>query len=457
MAYFPGLDDEDDDAKRKRERRQAIMGEVFATNVQLQLKSFGAILLRQRRIALLVAGVVSLLAIVGALLVQPLYTAQSSLILKLGREFLYRSEVADDEPTKAFSLKELINSEVEILNSRDLAEQVVEELGVERLYPDIAEDEPDTELAFAKAVLALRDMTSARSVLESSVLKISFTHHDRELAAEATNLLVERFKDKHLEIFREHRSDFLEGELQRYRGELTTADDAVGVFKEERGVYDAEQQRAMLITEHVEIDALYRDVRLRITQIEHGGLGPNGRRIPGIGANQRDERRPLEEAYVRLMDLRVREQELLVGYLETSRPVLGVRQEIRAVDEFIFDLQTQELRGLQAKEEIILNRRKRLDEEIRALDLNERSLQELQRDVVAIESILQTYRRRYEEARITESLDRQKRINLRVIERAAPPLQPTGLSRKIRIVLGLLVGGIAGVSVAFFRELTRVA
>ena len=453
MAYFPGL--EDDDARRERQQKE-IMGKVFASNVEIQVRSLGAILWLRRKTVLLIAAIVSLVAIIGSFLIPPVYTAQSSLLLKIGREFVYRSEVTGGDAGKTFSLNELINSEVEILDSRDLAEQVVREIGVERLYPDIPEEEPDRDVAFAKAVAELQDKTSARGVLESSVIKVSFAHHDRELVAEVTNLMVERFKDKHLEIFREDRSGFLEGELQRYRTELGTADEAVASFKREHGIYDAVQQRTLLVAEHAEIDALYRQTRLRITQLEHGGLGPDGQRQQPFGTNRRDERRPLEEAYVRLMDLQVREQNLLTGYLETSRPVQGVRTEIQAVEDFILELQAQELEGLLAKEEILRNRREELDLAIRELDLRERRLEELQRDVLAIEAVLQTYRQRYEEARISESLDRQKRVNLKVIERAAVPLGPSGMSKKLRILLALVAGGVAGVSVVLLRELLRV-
>ena len=56
-------------------------------------------------------------------------------------------------------------------------------------------------------------------------------------------------------------------------------------------------------------------------------------------------------------------------------------------------------------------------------------------------------------ARIMEELDRAKLINVTVIEEATPPIQPSSLSKQLRVVLGAFAGLFAGIAAAVFLEL----
>src|SRR5262245_26822589 len=106
----------------------------------------------------LVTGAVS----VGVLRSPPLYEAEASLMVRVGREYAYRPEADQAESGRMPSLAEMVHSEVEILSSADLAEQVVRALGLARLAPEIVEREPDPELATRRAVLQFRQATRVR-------------------------------------------------------------------------------------------------------------------------------------------------------------------------------------------------------------------------------------------------------------------------------------------------------
>src|SRR5262245_54584347 len=79
----------------------------------------------------------------GTLRTPSVYDAEASLMVRIGREYVYRPEVGRSETARMPTLSEMVNSEVEILSSRDLAEQVVRQIGVPILYPELAELEPD--------------------------------------------------------------------------------------------------------------------------------------------------------------------------------------------------------------------------------------------------------------------------------------------------------------------------
>ena len=97
--------------------------------------------------------------IVGAVAVYtftstPLYEANASLLIKVGREYVYRPEVGEERPQVTIDTEDMINSELEILTSRDLAARVVETIGIDRLYPGIGKQPSLFSLARIRATIS---------------------------------------------------------------------------------------------------------------------------------------------------------------------------------------------------------------------------------------------------------------------------------------------------------------
>src|SRR5688572_21456766 len=238
-----------------------------------------AILARGKWIVLVVFLGVSGLVTLGTLSEKPLFEAESSLMVRIGREYIYRPEVGRNETARIPSLSEMVNSEVEILSSRDLAEQVVREIGVARLYPELAEVAADEQLAVDMAVLRFRRSASIRPVLESSVIKVGFEHEVPQLAADAVNRLVERFRDKHVEVFGEERASRLETQLDSRVAHLVEVEGELAEFKRVNGVFDLDAQRSLLLARRERLDQ-----SLQSIEVELAGLrlraGPDGQTEP---------------------------------------------------------------------------------------------------------------------------------------------------------------------------------
>ena len=78
------------------------------------------------------------LAVVGWVLNQDiLYDAHSTLILKFGREHIFRPEVGKVDQIVRYSETAAVEAERQIIQSKDLAKRVVEIVGVENLYPEL--------------------------------------------------------------------------------------------------------------------------------------------------------------------------------------------------------------------------------------------------------------------------------------------------------------------------------
>src|SRR5580658_9893563 len=95
-----------------------------------------SILFRERLKLILVFVGLCAVVIGYSYLLTPYYEATTRLLVKTGREFQTRSDpnqpiVAVPSSTK----QEIVNSEIQILTSRDLVEAVINKIGAEKLYP----------------------------------------------------------------------------------------------------------------------------------------------------------------------------------------------------------------------------------------------------------------------------------------------------------------------------------
>jgi uncharacterized protein involved in exopolysaccharide biosynthesis len=512
-------------------------------------------LLRKRRITVVVVFViVTTTVIAGSFTIPPVYTAQTTIMIKHGREFYYRAPAGEVANASLFSLKEMVNSEVEILRSRSLAEQVISQLGLDYVYPDMLAEEAESANLLAAAAARFQDSVVVMDVLESSIIRVTLDHVDPRVAADALNLLVDKFKDKHVEIFSDAKGAFISDQLAGYEGRLSESENAMRAFRQANGVYNIAEQESLLLHRRMQLDTELNDTEFRISEVEQQLVFLNGKasseepiepppyitqdrvslmaRASQLSTTlqqaemrlaelrhllvvfrdrmrEQDEGiaplaslhdyRAIEEAFIRLLDLQLREKELLRDYNESNRQVVSVRNEIKMVEAFlamrgsyvqevlettiqdemeglvarravaieqIEQLETQirawdmrlaldELAPLHTRRNRIVHELVELESEIRELDHYEKDYRQLERAVALDERNYQAFMDVSEEARIMEELDRMKLVNIAVIERAVPPIDAGGLSKKMRVIIGAFVGLFGGAAAAVFMELVR--
>jgi uncharacterized protein involved in exopolysaccharide biosynthesis len=519
----------------------------------LPLRAYLSMIYRRKFTVLSVFLLTTTAVSLGAILFPSQFTAQSTLIVRLGREFTYRPELGESAAPPALKLTEFVNSVVEILTSRELSRHVVEELGIDKLYPSILEDEPDQKKATAKAVGELQSHTAVKAVLDSSIIKITLDHENPEMAAKALNLLVDKFKEKHLEVFSEERTAFVESQLKDQEEQLVKAENALATFKNQEGIHEIPEQKRLVLTERFRQEAALRDNDLKIAELkasmatlkvadgsskdllpasviadQKAALGARRKDLYGLrstydlkvaeleqrllllNAPQKEGRalpsvpgmerwKFLDDAWTRLLDLELKQKDLMTNYREGSREVTSVRSGIQQIASFLKDrgvdlrklveagvqeeltplkaalvkldkdlaeinlqettLSYQDVLGqlapLTAKRESILAEIDRLKSDMEKLDANEKNLRPLEREVALHEKNVQLFAEEFGKARITDELDKRKMVNIKVIEPAEVPILSSGLSKKMKIALGMFAGMLAGVTAAFILDLVK--
>ena len=317
-----------------------------------------------------------LTAILWSFLIPPAYEAKSILMVKIGKE----------------STEEVVNSEIRILSSRALIEKALATLKVETVYPDLARTPPSGMTPLQAAVPAFGKNLTVEGVRKSNVIEVSFRHKAPRVAARAVNLLVDDYKEKHLQVFSDPQSSFLEKQLADYEQKLKQSESLMEAFKRENRIFSPDEQRSLLLKQ-------YQEEKL-------------------LAENTRKE--------IRLARESLREQ-------ETAKT--------RA-----------DLNSLNARAAALTKRLGTLEKEIRSFDLLGNEFQKLKREVVSNEEKYRTWLQRVEEARVSEEINRKKTADIRVIQAADVPVKPITPNKGWNLLLGMLLGAVAGLGVAFLSE-----
>jgi uncharacterized protein involved in exopolysaccharide biosynthesis len=449
------------------------------------LRDFLTVLFKHKYTILVIFFAVVTTVTVGSFLLPPTYEAKSSLLIKFGREYIYRSEVgeraSDSRTLIPVNQEEVINSEIQILTSRDLIEKVINTLKVENIYPDLAESPPRAMTPLEAAILQFEKKLSVEGVKKSSVIQVSFQHKDRRIAAQAVNLLVDSLKEKHLQVYSDPKSSFLEQQLAAYEKRLKESQNQLEAFKQKYRVFSLEEQRTLLLKQRTDLDTSFKISLNQVGELQNklSSLKNQMRTVSkDVSLYTETERyKIVDDAKAQLLSLQLKEQELLHKYNEDTPLVINVRKEIKIVQNFIKN-QEEDLKGKvrtgqnivyqdieremikaqaelssqEAKSSTLRGQIAQLDHEMQTLDLRENQLQNLKRELAENEKNYKTYSEKVEEALISDNLNRQKMANISVIQAATAPAKPIKPRKALNILLGIILGAVSGLGIAFFTE-----
>ena len=424
---------------------------------------------------------------IGSFLIPHTYEAKSSLLVKFGREHIYRSEVGNAAvPRVPFIMEKLIDTETKIITSRDLIEKTIKSLGVASIYPELTKNTKRDLTPLEAATSKFQKSISVESKKESDVISISFEHENPITTARVVNRLVELLKEKHIEVFSNLKSSFLKKQLNTYLKRLNESESKLELFKKDFGIYNQEEQISYLLKQRVDTDASLKAIENQIIENKekikslNNQLANTTKNVPLYTDKGGERSRIIDDANEKLLALKIKEQEILGKYKlfnESKLWLAEVRKEIALVKKFLKDQKVgskesvrtgkniiyqqiemdlikskAQLNSLNAKyinvEEQITN----LDEQMRNFDLKGRELKKLNRELALNESNYNSYLQKLEEARISKEMDMQKMANISVIQKAIVPKKPIRPNKRVNVMVGILLGAFAGLIFAFFCE-----
>jgi uncharacterized protein involved in exopolysaccharide biosynthesis len=290
-------------------------------------------------------------------------------------------------------------------------------------------------------------------------------------------------KEKHLQVYTDPKSSFLEQQLSQYDEKLRESQDKLEAFKQKYRVFSLDEQRTLLLRQRTELDTTLKHTENQVRELQRkvASLREQMRRVPEDThlQTETDRYKIIDDAKANLLALQLEEQKLLEKYKEDNRLVVNIRKEIHIVQDFIReqeddlkgkvrtgknivyqDIEKELIRGqadlssLEAKRASLRTQIAQVDLEIQNLDLRENELENINRELAANENNYKTYLERVEEARISDDLNRLKMTNISVIQVALVPAKPVKPKKLLNIALGIILGAVSGLGLAFLSEYT---
>jgi uncharacterized protein involved in exopolysaccharide biosynthesis len=416
-----------------------------------------AILFKHKYKILISFVVIAIGTVVIAFLTTPkFYVARAVLMVKFGREFMQISEVGENRPA-ALSQEAIINTEMQILTSTDIAGKVVEAMGPYTLYPNLAKSQVEGKALLELAAMQFRQNVFVKDVKKTNLIEVYFRHENPVIAAKAVNLVTEVFQEKHLQVFSDKKSPFLDEQQQVYQGKLKESEDRLARFKQSNQVYSLDEQKSLLIKQKADLDTMIKTGESQVKELQERYAFWKNRDniVTEAGAS---------ELRSQLNALHRKEQAVLERYNESSRTVQDVRREIEMTREQLRKQEDEvrkaqlsgiesELKPLEVKIGSLRRQFGEVDAQIRSLDYRGREFADLRREIATNESNYQVYTKKSEEARISEDLDRRKMTNVNLIEKGSVPLAPIQTNKQKILGVGLFLSVAFSLGLAFISEM----
>jgi uncharacterized protein involved in exopolysaccharide biosynthesis len=394
--------------------------------------------------------------VVAKLTTQKQFVARAVLMVKFGREFQPVSEMPGQGPP-GINQDAIINTEMQILTGSDLAKKLLETAGVYNLYPDLAKSQARSTALQEMASLQFRQNLFVKPVARTNLIEVYYRHDNPVVAAKAVNQLIDLFQEKHLQVFSENKTPFLEEQEKAYQEKLKESENRLTGFRQKYEVYALDDQKGLLIKQRADLDTQIKTEESRIKELQarYAYWKDDKNIVTDIVANGLRNQINTSE---------LKEQQLLQKYTESSRLVQEVRRDIELTKEQLRKQESEvrkqqlatiesELNPLQVKVANLKRQLAQVEGETRAIDQRQEQFRELTRDVASNESNYQVYLKKSEEARISEDLDRRKMTNIQVIERASVPLMPMQTDKKKIYGIGFFLAVAFPLGLAFISEM----
>ncbi len=385
-----------------------------------------------------------------------------------------------------------INSEIELLASEDLLKQVVTEVGLYKTGTSLSarlglKEAPRSSGAqIEEATRKLAKDLVITPVKKANIIEIKYTSQSPETAATVLRKVQDLYLDKHLKLHRTPGTyEFFKGQADRHEDELQSAEKNLSGFQQSMNVVSLTQQKDQTVqkltdakSKLLETETFLREVNDRIAkgQQQLQTLAPRvvtqSRALP----NQYSA----ERLNTLIVELQNRRTQLLTKFRADDRLVKEVDQQIkntkvalaRASRETATEQSTDlnplrqsleselargrvDQAGALGRREMLAGQVQQYEAQLSRLEGITAQYEDLNRKVKQSEENFQLYKKKEEEARITDELDQNKITNVSIAEAPSQPQLPVKPNRPLNLILGIFLGFLLSVGSVVVAEFMR--
>jgi uncharacterized protein involved in exopolysaccharide biosynthesis len=462
----------------------AIAAHPIAVPETSSLRPFVEAAFRHRRLWVLV--------VVCVVVVSALYTGLMPRQYQSDMEILVQNTRGEDQITPQRTMgtvmvngvtEEQINSEIELLRSRSLANVVVDPQWDEK---SVTTRPPDQLKAHDKAVAQFSKHLSVEMVRKSNVIHVSYTASDPRSATQTLDRLLNAFLTKQREVAQPPgTTQFFASEAARYKNELDQAQQALAEYQQQHQIVslgDTEEAKDRQIND---AQTEMRDIDAKIGE-ESQRIGTEVGQLRSIPNRQATQERTLPNDYsverlnTMLAELENKRTTLLTKFTPGDRLIEEVDRQIadtksalsnarqmtsqeRSTDvNPVWQAVTGSIIQNQSERQALKARRGVLEQQIGSLkgslantEGSTVAFTTLRQKVADLDSNYQLYTQKSNEAKMEDAMNENRLLNVAVAQNptfAMTPFRP-------KPVLDLTLGGFTALFLAsflvFFAEMGR--
>ena len=406
----------------------------------------------------------------------PLYESEAKLFIRYVLDSKSPSPTPDDSRViSSYDGMNVINSEIEILNSLDLAEQVVDTIGPDRILAKAGGGKDRI-----KAANVVRKGLVVEVPNKSNVMRILFQHPDPDIVQPVLTGLIDSYLKKHGEIHQAFGvvDDFLSQETDQLRTQLAQTEEELRQARNKAGVISLEDSKKDYTDQIAKIRQEIFDAEAELA--EHQAiLKAITPAVPGSAEATNTEpvaaSLPVDEyksVSTRVDELWKRQQELAAQFTDENTLVKGIREQIAEAEKSKRTLEekypalarlgvsvsnpraqrdgnsvdvgteTTQVLAIQTKIKVLTGQLDQIRKEAGNMDQMDATISELQRKKKLNEANYQYFSSSLEQARIDEAVNHGKLSNISKIQAPSPPFRARGSPKQIAMILagGVVLG-----------------
>ena len=407
------------------------------------------------------------------------YLAAVKVLINPSRDYVTMSPAGGVRTISMAPSPEIINTEIQIIKSPELAEHLAADIP----FPDDTSGKNRSEVEIRRDGRRLRGLLTPTAIRGTNLIQISVTTPLRpEWAASVVNRAAELYLEQQIKVRKTQGVEAFYDEQEKKLGtELLKAEEELKAFQQKEKIVDApqevnadltalaafernlketdslireteqkittlddqlKQQKATISSStNITVNPVYQQIRTKLTQLE---LERDGllQRYTADDRLVKDKQTEIDELKKRLETVKetsVGSENISINevYRRILNELLQARVQLRALNEKKVDLTRQ----VESYSTTAADKRRKGFEYDRLL-----------RDVNAKKESLDLYKKRAEEARISDAMDERKFSNAYILERAALPLPRADFSALLLLAITVIVSMGVAVAAAFGME-----
>jgi uncharacterized protein involved in exopolysaccharide biosynthesis len=444
---------------------------------------FVALLWRERFLMLAVFAVIFVIGGAFAFSLKTTYPASSSILVRLGQEYVYEPRAGDAGRGAVPEAEQVIQAETEILASSELKQRVIDRLGLSRIYPKLAEEFAEApagekRIVMGKAMRAMETSLKIQTAPDTPIVRLVFEHEDARTAALVLNTLLEEYLIFRRTVLVESNLPAMETQRQTFEERLAEADVAyeqfltsnqIGDFVAEKAALSQLQSQIEQQKYQTETQLQDRVGRLAALQAQMGQVSPE------VGL-YRDVNNAASD---KLVELKLQREDLLGRYRPDAQPVRDLDSQIARLEQGIEAgrttgdgarrigvnpvFQTLQTERIQLQSEVAALRQAQatlstqlaqlLDRRLKLAELEPR-FQALSLDRDVLQANVRDFAVKEEQSRAAREIAAASNDNIRIVQRATPPARGSSLKKPV-LVLAFLFAGFTALCAGLLRMFLR--